>query len=313
MGQNKHLLIVIVGPTACGKTALAVNIAHQLNGEIISADSRQVYKHLNIGTGKDYSAYLINNQKIPYHLIDICEPGEKYHVYQFQKDFFSVYNDIISRTKQPILCGGTGLYIESVLHNFEFTAIPVNETLQKKLEAHSHESLLQLWNSLPIEWYPNADTSTKKRTIRAIEIVNFLKNNPIPPRPQLFDQKPIEYVVFGILPSREQRRQAISERLKLRLEQGLVEEVDRLMKSGLSYHMLQYYGLEYKWVSAYLMQQVDYPTMVARLEVAIHQFAKRQMTYFRKMENSGIKIHWIEHSLSAHKKIDCILNTIRGN
>ncbi len=299
-------MIVITGATAGGKTSVAVNLAYKLNAEIISADSRQVYRGMDIGTGKDLDEYTINGVKIPVHLIDIVDAGYKYNVFEYCNDFKKVYNDIKSRGKLPVLCGGTGLYIESVLKNYQMIYVPVNMPLRKKLENLDLIELEKiLLNYKPL--HNKSDLITKKRAIRAIEIADYYKKNNIPPTLE----NSINYIVFGILYDRDTRRKRISERLKYRLENGLIEEAIRLHQSGLSLEDMEYYGLEYKFLSYYLAGRINKEELFFKLNTAIHQFAKRQMTFFRKMEKDEIKIHWIDGNLTMKEKVEIILKTIK--
>ena len=302
-------LIVLLGPTASGKTHLAVQLAHRINGEIISADSRQVYREMNIGTGKDLEEYIVDNQAIPYHLIDILEAGEQYHIHLFQQDFQRVYQDIITREKTPILCGGSGMYLEAVLKGYEFTAIPIDEDLRDELLEKSSEELTQIFQKNPSQYSQKADISTRKRLIRAIEINQFLTQNPdfIIPNPQI-----PEFIIFGLNPETESRRISITKRLHHRLEDGMIEEVKALLDKGISPEKLIFYGLEYKFITQYLTGESTYEIMVERLNVAIHQFAKRQMTYFRKMERDGLKINWLSNNLPLDKQLDHIDRKIFG-
>ncbi|MDI9864381.1 tRNA (adenosine(37)-N6)-dimethylallyltransferase MiaA [Flectobacillus sp. DC10W] len=286
----QYELITILGPTASGKTRLAVQLAAQLDAEIISADSRQVYRGMNLGTGKDLEEYRIGDIEVPYHLIDIVNAGDSYHIFQFQKDFQKVFNDIRNRGKIAILCGGSGLYLEAVLRGFQYTAVPIDEELRTVLLTLSQEELLKRFESLS-SFVPKADTSTHKRTIRAIEIGEYLKTHPEFELPQ---QQTINSIILGLNPPLELRREKITTRLHQRLEQGMVEEVKALLSAGVSSDKLIFYGLEYKWITEYLQGTIDYQTMFDRLNVAIHQFAKRQMTYFRKMEKEGLIINWLE-------------------
>ena len=308
--NSPQKLIVILGPTASGKTHLAVQLAHRINGEIISADSRQVYREMNIGTGKDLEEYIVDNQAIPYHLIDILEAGEQYHIHLFQQDFQRVYQDIISRGKAPILCGGSGMYLEAVLKGYEFTAIPINENLREKLLEKPTKELTQIFQEKPSQYNSKADISTQKRLIRAIEINQFLNQNPD------FNISPPnipEFIIFGLNPETETRRISITKRLNHRLENGMIEEVKALISKGISPEKLIFYGLEYKFTTQYLMGELTYKTMVERLNVAIHQFAKRQMTYFRKMERDGLKINWLDSKIPLNKKLEEINNKIVGS
>jgi tRNA dimethylallyltransferase len=296
-------VIVILGPTASGKTALAISLAKRLNGEIISADSRQVYKCMDIGTGKDIELF----GDVPYHLISICEAGEKYNLSRFQIDFERVANEVLAKNKIPILCGGTGLYLQAVIEGFDQTEIPENEFLRKQLEELSEKELLDKYNSF--EKKPeNVDVSTRKRLIRAIEKAVFFIRNP----KQFLEKKEpkFNFQIFGLNPNVDLRRRNISNRLIERLENGLVEEVQRLINEGLSHEILQYYGLEYKYLSYYLLDKMSKIEMQKKLETEIHRFAKRQMTFFRSMESKGIKINWLPEALSQEAKIEYIISEI---
>jgi tRNA dimethylallyltransferase len=307
----KYPLIVILGPTASGKTHLATHLARKIQGEIISADSRQVYRDMNIGTGKDLDEYHIDNQSIPYHLIDILDAGEQYHIHQFQQDFQKVFEDISSRKKPNILCGGSGMYLEAVLKGFEFTSIPIDKNSREELESKTFEYLQNFYQSNASSSYIqsefNPDLSTKKRLIRAIEINQYLSQNPNYeiPKPNIPNS-----IIFGLNPDTELRRISITKRLHERLQNGMIEEVKALIDSGISPDKLIFYGLEYKFITQYLTGELDYITMVERLNVAIHQFAKRQMTYFRKMERDGLKINWLDPKLPFDKKLEEIIAKI---
>lgn len=286
---KKINLITVLGATAGGKTSFAVELAYHYNGEIIGADSRQVYKDMNLGTGKDYDDYFIHGQKIPYHLIDIVPAGYKYNVYQYQKDFLNTFFDIRNRQKLPILCGGTGMYIEAVIKGYRLIQVPINEHLRKKLENQSDEKLKQYLTNLK-KVHNTTDLTNRKRLIRAIEIEEYQQNNPETDTtwPQ------INYILLGIKFDRDSRRRRITERLKNRLKQGMVEEVQKLIEQDVPHQTLEYYGLEYKFISLYLQNKLSYDQMVEKLNIAIHQFSKRQMTWFRKMERNGQKIYWID-------------------
>ena len=293
MNNNKNLpLIVILGPTATGKTKLAVQIANFYSAQIISADSRQVYKGMDIGTGKDLEEYIINDNHIPYHLIDILYPKEDYSVFQFQKDFFKSYNKIIKQCSIPLLCGGTGLYIESILLNYKMSEVIPDYKLRSRLELKEHSTLKKMLKELNSDLHNSSDLTTKKRTIRAIEIGlgNTDKN-----KKQNYTRG-FDYIAIGIAPNRSFVRKKITERLKFRLENGLIEEVNYLLKSGLRKERLNYFGLEYKLIGKYLDNQFTYNDMFQKLNSSIHQFAKRQMTFFRRMEKRGVKINWIEYA-----------------
>lgn len=285
----KSDLLIILGPTASGKTKLAVNLANELGAEIISADSRQIFKGMDIGTGKDLVEYHINGNQIPFHLIDIKDAGEKYNVNLFKEDFYKSLQSIREHHSLPILCGGTGMYIHSVLQNHELTAIPINEDLRAVLILKSKDFLINQLKSYPKNLRENVDYSSSKRLIRAIEIAAYLKNNDL----VKLDRPQINPFVIGLESEVEIRRKKILDRLDIRLKTGLIEEVENLIAAGISIDMLNFYGLEYKFIAAYLTNQIDLQTLKERLGTAICQFAKRQMTFFRKMEKDGVKINWL--------------------
>lgn len=300
-------MITILGPTASGKTSLASALAADINAEIISADSRQVYRDMDIGTGKDLDDYKVGNKIVKYHLIDIVEPGTKYNLFEYQRDFLDVYRDIVRRGVTPILCGGTGLYIEAVLSGYNLLPVPENTMLRKELEKKSMDELtkllIQLKKANNSNMHNSTDIDNKKRVIRAIEIETYYKDNSqvskrVCPK--------IDTLIFGINIEREERRKRISERLCQRLESGMIDEVKMLLDRGISPVDLIYYGLEYKFVTQYLIKEITYNEMFHSLEIAIHQFAKRQMTWFRGMERRGFKIHWIDFSLPMEDKIEYI-------
>lgn len=297
-------LITILGPTACGKTALAVALANELGSEIISADSRQVYRGMDIGTGKDLEDYVVDGKRVPYHLIDIVEPGSKYNLYRYQRDFMAAYDDIVSRGAQPILCGGTGLYIEAVLKGYALSTVPQNPALRKQLEGESLETLTQKLVELKKKNNSNmhntTDVDSCQRAIRAIEIETYNLEHTAERRPA----QPVDTIVFGLDIDREERRRKISERLRQRLDNGMVDEIKRLLDSGVAATDLIYYGLEYKYVTEYVIGKLSFDEMYRQLEIAIHQFAKRQMTWFRGMERRGTDIHWLDAALCMEKKIN---------
>lgn len=281
--------ITILGPTASGKTGVAVKLAAEIDAEIISADSRQVYRRMDLGTGKDLEDYCINGKNIPYHLIDIAEPGTKYNVYEYQKDFLQAYNDIRSRGKKVIVCGGTGLYLESVLRSYRLSPVPQNSELRENLSGKSLEELTHILSQYKT-LHNTTDVDSAQRAIRAIEIAEYYKHTPIDDRPF----PTLNSYVIGIDVDRETRRQRISARLKQRLDNGMVDEVKRLLAEGIPADDLIYYGLEYKFLTLYAIGEMSYEEMFRQLEIAIHQFAKRQMTWFRGMERRGIEIHWMK-------------------
>ena len=296
-------MITILGPTASGKTKLAAHLAARLgNAEIISADSRQVYRGMDIGTGKDLADYIVDGKAIPFHLIDICDAGEKYNLFRFQQDFHAAYDDILSRQQQPILCGGTGLYIESVLKGYKMEAVPENPELREQLKDCSLQELRKI-----LEGYKTlhnvTDLDTTKRAIRAIEIQVYYREHGTLER----DFPAIESYIVGVSINRELRRQRISERLRHRLEEeNMVAEVRRLLKRVPAEDLI-YYGLEYKYLTLYCVGQLSYDEMVTQLEIAIHQFAKRQMTWFRGMERRGFTIHWIDGTLPVEEQVELIV------
>ena len=296
-------MITILGPTASGKTSLAVEVAKRVNGEIISADSRQVYRRMDIGTGKDLCEY----GYVPHHLIDILEPGTKYNLFQYQQDFYDVYQDILNRDKRPILCGGTGLYIEAVLKGYQLSPVPQNPALRAQLEGKSLEELTRMLVALKAENHSNmhntTDVDSCQRAIRAIEIETYNKEHPMPNR----ILPPVDSVIIGVSIDRELRREKITRRLKARLEEGMIDEVKALLNSGISKEDLIYYGLEYKFVTEYIVGDYSYEEMFSRLEIAIHQFSKRQMTWFRGMERRGFHIHWIDASLPMEERVEQII------
>ena len=295
-------MITILGPTASGKTPVAARLAAEIGGEVISADSRQVYRRMDIGTGKDLGDY----GKIPYHLIDIREPGTKYNLFEYQQDFFDAYQDIRSRGAVPILCGGTGLYIEAVLKGYHLSPVPQNQALRDALEGKSLAELTQMLTELKAKTGSNmhntTDVDSCQRAIRAIEIETYNIEHPTPRR----ELPPVDSIIIGIDINRELRREKITRRLKARLDNGMVEEVRALLDEGIPAEDLIYYGLEYKFLTEYLTGQLSYDEMFSRLEIAIHQFAKRQMTWFRGMERRGFKIHWIDATLPMEDKIRII-------
>ena len=303
--MNRYELITILGPTASGKTVLAAALAAQLHTEIISADSRQIYRGMDIGTGKDLADYIVNGQSIPYHLIDICEPGYKYNVFQYQHDFFRVFRDIESRGKLPILCGGTGMYIEAVLKGYKLLDVPQNPTLRQSLQGKSLAELEQILASYKV-LHNKTDVDSAQRAIRAIEIEEYYRTEA----PGRNEYEPINSLIIGVDIDRDTRRAKISQRLRACLAEGMVDEVRQLIDQGVKPDDLIYYGLEYKFVTQYVIGQLSYEEMVTQLEIAIHQFAKRQMTWFRGMERRGSTIHWVNAAWETARKIDTILELL---
>ena len=303
------MLITILGPTASGKTPLAAHLAAEIGGEIISADSRQVYRRMDIGTGKDLSDYKVERgkrkgERIPYHLIDICEPGTKYNLFQYQQDFQKAYDDIMARGRQPILCGGTGLYIEAVLKGYQLSPVPQNPELRASLEGKSLEELTAMLKELKRQngshMHNTTDVDTAQRAIRAIEIELGQQGDM---KHEAFNMKQTPYVIIGVSIDRDLRREKITRRLKARLDEGMIDEVRGLLAEGIPADDLIYYGLEYKYLTEHILGRLTYDEMFRQLEIAIHQFAKRQMTWFRGMERRGFTIHWIDATLPMEQKV----------
>lgn len=300
-------LITILGPTACGKTTLATALAAELETEIISADSRQVYRGMDIGTGKDLADYVVQNKPIPYHLIDICDAGEKYNVYEFQHDFHLAFSEIKRKNKLPILCGGTGMYIESVLKGYKLISVPENAALRRELESKPIDELREILRSY-VNLHNQSDLDSAKRTIRAIEIAQYTQQ--FPANYQEFGS--VNSLIIGLDIDREIRRDKITARLKLRLDEGMIAEVQSLIDRGISPEDLIYYGLEYKFVTQYLIGELSYSDMFSQLEIAIHQFAKRQMTWFRGMERRGFNIHWLNAANSTTENVQQIIKLLNN-
>jgi tRNA dimethylallyltransferase len=294
-------LITILGPTASGKTTFAAGLARELGAEIISADSRQVYRGMTIGTGKDLADYVVNGQQIPYHLIDICEPGEKYNVFQFQHDFHQVFAKIKEKRKLPILCGGTGLYIESVLKGYKLLDVPENPALRESLKDKNLDELEKILRSYK-KLHNKTEVDSAQRAQRAIEIEEYYLTQ----EPDKRDYAPVNSLIIGVDIDRDLRREKISCRLKNRLDEGMLDEVKSLMESGISAENLIYYGLEYKFLTLHLIGKLSYKEMCKQLEIAIHQFAKRQMTWFHGMERKGFIIHWLKAEMPTGEKIDFV-------
>ena len=313
-------MITILGPTASGKTSLAAALAAKIDAmdasswggttvgaEIISADSRQVYRGMDIGTGKDLADYTVTDKVIPYHLIDICEPGTKYNLFQYQQDFYDAYQDIQRRHVLPILCGGTGLYIESGLKGYHLSPVPQNPELRKQLEGKSLEELTVMLKDLKAKTGSNmhnrTDVGTAQRAIRAIEIESYNLEHPMPER----ELPAVDSLIIGVNIDRDARREKITRRLHQRLEEGMVDEIKGLLDSGIPAENLIYYGLEYKFITEYVIGKTTYEEMVRGLEIAIHQFAKRQMTWFRGMERRGFTIHWVDALQPMEQKVEQVL------
>lgn len=304
--MNNYELITIIGPTASGKTAFAAALAARLDTEIISGDSRQVYRSMDIGTGKDLADYVVDGKQIPYHLIDICNPGDKYNVFEYQHDFHKAFEEIQKKGKLPILCGGTGMYIESVLRGFKLLDVPQNPALRESLKGKSLAELEQILASYKV-LHNKTDVDSAQRAIRAIEIEEFYKTEA----PDKREYAPINSLIIGVDINRELRREKISRRLRARLDEGMVDEVRAILATGVKPEDLIYYGLEYKFLTLYIIGQLTYDEMVSQLEIAIHQFAKRQMTWFRGMERRGLHIHWLDATLPTDEKINNVLALIQ--
>ena len=319
-------MITILGPTASGKTSLAAALASHINGkdssmwggdthgaEIISADSRQVYRGMDIGTGKDLEDYTVGGKLIPYHLIDICDAGTKYNLFQYQQDFYDAYQDITHRGVLPILCGGTGLYIESVLKGYHLSPVPQNPALRSSLEGKTLEELTDMLVDLKAKngsnMHNRTDVDTAQRAIRAIEIETYNLEHPMPER----ELPAVDSLVIGVSIDRDARRDKITRRLKQRLENGMVEEIKGLLDRGIPAENLLYYGLEYKFITEYVIGRTSYEEMLKGLEIAIHQFAKRQMTWFRGMERRGFTIHWIDALQPMEQKVEQVLELMKSN
>lgn len=306
--MSKYDLITILGPTASGKTLFSTALAAQLHTEIISADSRQIYRGMDLGTGKDLADYTINGQTIPYHLIDIVDPGYKYNVFEYQKDFLKAYESIKEKGCLPILCGGTGLYLESVLKGYKLMPVPENPELRSNLSDKSLSELTELLKQYKT-LHNSTDVDTVKRAIRAIEIEEYYLKHPVPER----EFPELNSLIIGVDIDRELRRERISRRLQQRLDEGMIEEVRNLIDNGVAAEDLIYYGLEYKYLTLYVIGQITYQEMYSGLETAIHQFAKRQMTWFRGMERKGFTIHWVDSQLPMEEKIAYVEKKLKEN
>lgn len=298
-------LITILGPTASGKTHLATQLASHIKGEIISADSRQIYRGMDIGTGKDLDEYTVNGQDIPYHLIDIKDPGYEYNVFEFQQDFLNAFNAINDSGNQAILCGGTGMYLNAALSKEKMMTVPENTQLRKELEELSDNELVKNLNKLK-QLHNTTDSTERSRTIRAIEIETFKQNNSAEPMPE------INHQIFGVDIERDLAKRKITERLMQRLNGGMIKEVETLLNNGITPEQLKFYGLEYKYVTEFLTGELDFNDMYQKLNSAIHTFAKKQMTWFRRMEKQGYNIQWIDHKKSSNQKIEFIQNQINS-
>ena len=305
-GFGKYDMVVITGPTASGKTAVAAELACRLGSEIISADSRQVYRDMNIGTGKDYDDFIVHGRKIPVHLIDIVEPGDKYNVFEYQRDFLKIYESMKNRGIFPVVCGGSGMYVDSIISGYKLIEVPPDSKFRSDMEKKSMPELIKMLSSYKT-LHNKTDIDSKKRVIRALEIEHFHHMAA-----ESTDTMPeIKALMIGINVDRETRRMRISRRLMERLKNGMVEEVRYLMEKGVDSETLIYYGLEYKYITFYLQDKMTYDAMVRKLEISIHQFAKRQMTWFRGMERKGVKIHWIDGLLPVEEKAEIIISLLK--
>lgn len=300
-------LITILGPTASGKTPFAAALAYELNTEIISADSRQIYRGMDLGTGKDLIDYTVNGHAVPYHLIDIADPGYKYNVFEYQQDFLHSYESIKQKDRLPVLCGGTGLYLESILKGYKLMPVPENPKLREQLANQSLEELTEKLSQYKT-LHNSTDVDTVKRAIRAIEIEEYYVVHPVPER----EFPALNSLIIGVDIDRELRREKITRRLRQRLEEGMIEEVQRLIEQGITPEDLIYYGLEYKYLTLHVIGELTYDEMFTGLETAIHQFAKRQMTWFRGMERRGFTIHWISATLPMEEKIAFVKEKLQG-
>ena len=303
--MSSYNLVTILGPTACGKTSLAVALAHRLQTAVISADSRQVYRSMDLGTGKDLGEYMYQGSEVPYRLIDIVDAGYKYNVFEYQRDFLKAFDELRAQGQLPVMCGGTGMYLESVLRGYRLVEVPENKELREALADKSLEELTTMLSGYK-QLHNTTDVDTCKRAIRAIEIEEYYRVNDVNVR----EFPEIKSLTIGLDVSRELRRERITRRLHERLAEGMVDEVRGILASGVAPEDLIYYGLEYKYLTLYVIGELTYDEMVNQLEIAIHQFAKRQMTYFRGMERRGVPIHWLDASLSTEEKVEAIVRMI---
>jgi tRNA dimethylallyltransferase len=303
--SNNYNLVTVLGPTASGKTAFAAQLACRLDGEVISADSRQVYRQMNLGTGKDYADYSVNGVQVPCHLIDIADPGYKYSVYEYQRDFFRVFKDIQARNRFPVLCGGSGMYLDAATRKYRLIDVPRNELLREQLASKTPDELFSMLSSMKT-LHNTTDTDTREHAIRAIELAVYYRDNP-----WLTNDLPeLRPLCIGIRFDRADERRRITERLEQRFQHGMVDEVRKLLAAGLHVSDMVYYGLEYRYITEYLLGKTDYKTMVSLLNTAIHQFAKRQRTWFRKMERAGCNIHWIDGNIPMAEKLEISLKLL---
>ena len=305
--SSKYDMLTILGPTAGGKTSVAARMAYILNGDIISADSRQVYRGMDLGTGKDLDDYIVEGRRIPYHLIDIVDVGYKYNVYEYQRDFLKVYSDLKEVNKFPVFCGGSGMYLDAVLKGYKLTKVAANEQLRSELENKGTEELIDILKSFK-KLHNTSDIDSRKRMIRAIEIETFYDESK-----DIDDYFPdIKTLLIGVKFDRNSRRRRITERLRLRLDEGMVDEVKSILDKGVSPENLIYYGLEYKYLTQHVIGEISYNEMFKQLETAIHQFAKRQMTWFRRMERKGFKIYWLDGYSPMKEKTERIMDLLNS-
>lgn len=305
--MNSYDLITVLGPTASGKTSFACKLAYEIDSEIISGDSRQVYKSMDIGTGKDLDDYIVEGKEIPYYLIDIREAGDKYNIFEYQQDFYKAYREVKDKNKLPILCGGSGLYIESVLRSYPLVNVPENKDLRDRLQEKTLDELTEMLSAYK-NLHNKTDVDTVQRAIRAIEIAEYTLQHPV----EISETVNLNSLIIGVDIDRETRRKRISQRLKARLKEGMIEEVQSILDTGVQPNDLIYYGLEYKYLTLYLLGELSYNEMYDQLEIAIHQFAKRQMTWFRGMEKRGLKINWIDFRKSDSDKIEMVKSLLES-
>lgn len=304
---NRYNLITILGPTAGGKTSVATHLAYAIGGEVISGDSRQLYRGMDLGTGKDLHDYVVDGKQVPHHLIDIANAGYKFNVYEYQTHFLNAYSDIVSRGVTPILCGGSGLYIEAAIRGYRLIEVPENPELRAQLATKSHVELEQMLASMK-KLHNHTDTDTRKRLLRAIEIEMHYANAPA----KDYEYPELNNIIFGVRFPRLQQRQRITDRLRQRLTEGMIDEVKQLLESGVKPDDLMYYGLEYKWLTQYILGDITHEEMFNGLNTAIHQFAKRQMTWFRRMERNGLTIHWIDGNFTMDEKLEFVFHTLKN-
>ena len=302
--ESNYDMLTILGPTAGGKTSVAARMAYILNGEIISADSRQVYRGMDLGTGKDLADYVVEGKEIPYHLIDIVDAGYKYNIFEYQRDFIHVYSEMKNRNKFPVFCGGSGMYLDAILKGYKLINVPVNDNLRKEIEVKTDEELIEILKSYKKPH--NTSDNTRKRMIRAIEIETFYENNRNIDK--FFPE--INSLIIGVKYDRNSRRKRITQRLKQRLDEGMIDEVRRIINNGVAPEILMYYGLEYKYLTKHIIGELSYDEMFEKLETAIHQFAKRQMTWFRGMEKRGVEIHWLDGYAPMREKTERIISLL---